>query len=898
MTIKRVLLTAGALLGVAIVCLFLTQRERTSPARAYFTMVHDVVAQRGKVPKAKSRPNDWFYLQRAWPGDDVPVEARMKAKDKALDLRRASAAKDAQAAPVWSDAGPTNIPGRVVDLAINPYNSSIVFAASAAGGVFKSIDGGNNWTPVFDDPGPQPMGAIAIHPINDNILYAGTGEANAATDNYEGTGIYKTIDGGASWTLVGLPNSYSIGRIVIDPLRPDTVYVAVAGRMFGTNPERGLYRSQDGGASWEQLLYINDTTGCIDVAFHASTGTILAGMWQRWRNPMQRQAGGWSTAIWRSTDFGANWTKLNGGVVPGFGLPAPSAILGRVGLAMTQNSETVYAMFDEHPGNFAGIYRSDDLGGFWSRVNDAALSGLTGGFGWYFGQIRCHPTNPEVVFALGVPLYKSVDGGASWENVTGDLHVDFHALAFSPTNGNQIYLGGDGGVAYSADAGNNFTPRANMGNSQFYAMTIDKLNPDRLYGGTQDNGTLRTLTGALSDWDRILGGDGFYTVVDFTNADVVYAEYQNGYLLKSPDLGVNFYYAMNGIDYNNDRHNWSTPFEMAPYDNEVLYYGSHRLYKTSDGAANWAPISGDLTDGDDPGNLAFGTITTIGVSPNTAGVVYVGTDDANVWVTQNDGGNWTNITAGLPNRWVTRLTVHPTNPAIAYVTLSGYKLADHEAHIYRTSDYGASWTPIDGDLFDAPINDVVIDPDYPDSALYIGTDFGVYMTHDGGQNWIPLDQGMPLLTPVHDIDFHQGTRKLVAGTHGRSMFKTVVACPDVVDADGDSVMDFCDNCPATSNPGQEDADADGIGDACEACACDCHADPVCDGVINNVLDVVLVVNVAFRGAAVAPDPSPNCPREPTDVNCDGVTGVVDAVKIVNVAFRGTNPLTEYCNPCL
>lgn len=899
MTPKRIALALLALTLVITIYLSIKPNApQVSPESvAYYSEIQKYTEIRGRMPKARALPNDWFYIQRAYPGDDVPVEERLKAFDKAKSMRKDASEKASASMPSWTFSGPTNIPGRIADIAVHPTDVNTVYAASAAGGVFKSTNGGNNWTPVFDDIGPQPVGAIAINPENPDILYAGTGEANAATDNYEGTGVYKSTDAGATWTLMGLPNSYSIGRIVVDPLRPETLYVAVAGRMFGFNPERGLYRSQNGGSTWEQLFFIDDTTGCIDVAFHAGTGTVFAGMWHRWRNPMQRQAGGLTTAIWRSTDFGANWVKLNGGVNPGFGLPAPSSILGRIGLSLEQSSGTIYAMFDEHPGNFAGIYRSDDLGTSWSRTNDGSMGNFVNGFGWYFGQIRCAPGNAEVVYACGVPLYRSEDGGGSWQQVANNIHVDHHALAFFPGNMDQVYNGGDGGVAFTGNSGDTWVAKANMGNSQFYAMTIDKLNPQRLYGGTQDNGTMRTLTGAINDWTGILGGDGFYCIVDHTNSAVIYAEFQNGSLRKSTNTGASFSNAMNGIDYNNERHNWCTPVEMARYNNNVLYYGSNKLYKTSNAAGLWTAISGDLTDGPGGGNLGFGTITTIGVSPNTAGVVYVGTDDANVWVTTNDGGNWTNISAGLPERWVTRVTVHPTDPATAYVTLSGYKVGDHAAHIYKTVNSGSTWTPIGGNLFDAPINDVIVDPDYPESGLYIATDFGVFSTNDGGTTWTELALGIPAVTPVHDLDFHQATRKLVAGTHGRSMYSIIIACPGFVDTDGDSIMDFCDNCPTTINPGQEDADSDGVGDACEVCGCDCHGDPVCDAVIANVQDVVALINVAFRGGAPLPDPNGACPYESTDTNCDTFTSVVDVVKIVNVAFRGADPAVEFCDPC-
>lgn len=896
MTTRRLLIALGAL--VAMSAVFLAPRAPyTSPESwAYYSEIRDFAETRGRVPKTFAYPSDWFYIQRAYPSKDVPVLERLKAMDKAKSMREAARIKSAKAAPIWTFSGPTNVPGRVVDLAIHPGDVNTVYAASAAGGVFKSTDGGSNWTPIFDEIGPQPMGAIALDPTDPNIIYAGTGEANAATDNYEGTGVYKSTDGGASWMNMGLPNSYSIGRIVVDPLRPETVYVAVAGRMFGFNPERGLYRSQNGGSSWEQLLYVDDTTACIDVAFHPSTGTILAAMWHRWRNPGQRQAGGWSTAIWRSINFGTDWEKLDGGAFPGFGLPASSDTLGRIGLTLDPNSQTAYAMYDVHPGNFAGIYRSVDLGESWVRVNDDLLvtNTITGGFGWYFGQIRCVAGDPSTIYACGVQLYRSVNGGDSWTSVANNIHVDHHAIAIWSGGSLNVYQGGDGGVAFSSNGGTIWTPRANMGNSQFYAMTIDELNPQRLYGGTQDNGTLRTLTGATNDWNNILGGDGFYAIVDHTNSNVIYAEFQNGNLRKSNNTGASFFSAMTGIDYNNERHNWSTPVEMAPYDHNVLYYGSNKLYRTANGAALWTAISGDLSDGPGPGNLGFGTITTIGVSPNTVGVVYVGTDDANVWFTPNDGVNWTNISAGLPDRWVTRLTVHPTDPNTAYVTLSGYKVGDQAAHIYKTTNAGANWTPIGGNLFDAPINDVVIDPDYPDSVLYIATDFGVYMSDNDGAFWAPLDQGMPAVTPVHDIDFHQGTRKLAAGTHGRSMYSITITCPDVTDTDGDDVMDFCDNCPTTSNPGQEDADQNGVGDACEPCVCNCHGDPDCNATVG-VVDVVKTVGVAFRN-----DPgviTGVCPYEDTDVDCSTATTVLDVIRVVNVAFRNSPETSEYCDPC-
>lgn len=796
------------LLAACFAAIWLAQNRSDSVSREFYTEVAQYMTENdGKIPKAASRPNDWFYMQRAYPYTSIPTQARLDAAEQARKLARESAAKGAKSV-VWAEAGPKNIPGRITDLAVHPSEPEVIYVASAAGGVFKSTDFGNSWTAVFDSTGVQSIGAIAIHPYDPDILYVGTGEANTSGDSYEGTGIYKTDDGGASWTYVGLPESYHIGRIVIDPMWPETVYVAAAGKLFGTNPERGVYRSTNGGANWEQILHLTDSTAAIDLALHPSTGTLFAAMWERWRNPRERRVGGWSSGLYRSLDRGDNWSLLSGG------LPAPADDLGRIGVSVDPESNTVYAIYCDHPGDFMGVYRSTDLGDTWTRTNDGALDGILGGFGWYFGQIRVAPGSPDVVFALGVYMFRSVNGGNSWSYADWGIHVDHHALQIQPSDHHQVYGGCDGGVNYTVNGGDSWTTYVDMHNTQFYAITIDQQNPQRLYGGTQDNGTMRTLTGATDDWDRILGGDGFYVIVDPTDPDVIYAEYQWGYLSKSTDGGYGFDYAMDGIDYYSDRHNWNTPIAIDPSNHNTLYYGSQRLYQTTNGAGYWSTISGDLTDGDDPGNLTFGTITTIDVAATDGDVIYVGTDDANVWVTLNGGGDWLDRSGLLPNRWVTRVAVDPRSAGVAYVTFSGYREGEYLPHIFRSTNYGETWRDISGNLPDAPVNDVIVDP-LEDSTLYIGTDFGVFITENLGQSWSMLGTGLPL-APVHDLAYHVPTRKLVAGTHGRSMYSTTIAgSPD--DTDGDGVADTADNCPDDFNPDQTDTDFDGLGDSCDLC---------------------------------------------------------------------------------
>ncbi len=700
----------------------LSEQEGKEAGNSFYTDILPYIWKNdGKVPRLEQRPNDWFYAQRSLPYPTIPPGKKLAAIKATQQARQNALA--AGKAITWAEAGPTNVAGRITDIAVHPGQPNTVYAGAAAGGVFKSTNGGVDWVPIFDDVGTPSIGAIAIDPTDAGIIYVGTGEANAAADTYEGTGIYKSIDSGLTWTHIGLDSSYHIGRIVVDALRPDTLFVAVAGKHFGaTNPERGLYRSQDGGATWEQVLYVSDSTSCIDVVYDPVSGTVLAAMWQKVRYvDIYKIYGGITSGIYRSTDHGDSWTLLNSSN----GLPDPIDSCGRIGLTLDPNSGTCYALYNNlNNYDILGLWRSDDYGLNWTLVADAALSGSYGGFGWYFGQVRVAPGNPNTVYSLGVQLNRSTNGGITWTDITGAAHVDFHAMWIDPNDPNHIYSGCDGGVNVSFDAGNNWSPLENMPNTQFYAISIDASNPQRLYGGTQDNGTNRTLTGALNDWDHIFGGDGFYTLIDRRNSDVIYCEYQWGNMYKSTDGGATWNNAMNGINYGADRHNWNTPIAFDPRNPDILYYGSNRLWKTENGALNWSAVSGDLTGGPYPDKPSYGTITTIDVSRVNPQVVWIGTDDGNVQVTSNGGGIWTNVTGTLPTRWVTRVVADHFDEQTAYVCISGYQWSEPMAHIYKTTDQGGSWTAVSGDLPDVPVNDLIIDPHIP-NRLYAGTDVGV-----------------------------------------------------------------------------------------------------------------------------------------------------------------------------
>ncbi len=769
MLMAALLLIGGTILGVR-------QIIDTTPDNKQLALSEP--AEKYPKPPGK-RPSDWFYLQRSFPYDTLSQEKRTASLQFAnAELAKLKLQRNASPPPVWTPAGPTNIPGRIVDVEAVAGDIATVYAGSAAGGVFKSADSGKTWSQIFDNYGSYSVGDIAIDPNNSSVIYVGTGESNPAFDTYEGDGIYKSTDGGATFTNVGLSDSRRIARIVIDPNNSNRIFVAVGGQHFGGgNGAGGVYRSDDGGVSWTNKLFVSDTTGCIDVVLFPSTGVVLAAMWERVRfvdNPSR--LGGITTGVYRSADFGETWSLLTSTE----GLPDAADTLGRIGLTAVSNGITAYALYATSKGAYNGFYRSVDQGLTWSRTSDADLVNAplnaSWGGGWYFGQTRVAPSNSSIVYALGLNIYHTNNSGDLWDWRSAGIHVDQHALWIDPANPQVMYSGCDGGVNFSSDGGLTWEPRINQASTQFYAITIDPSNPERLYGGTQDNGTLRTLTGATGDWTRIWGGDGFYVIVDPTDPDVIYAESQNGWLVKTINGAITWSSARNGIDYNNERHAWSTPIAMDPSDNLTLYYGSNLLYKTTDGASNWVAISPDLTDAPHP-RSSFGVITTISPAKTDNQVVYVGTDDGNVWVTQNAGANWTQIDAALPDRWITRVAADPRHANIAYVTVSGYLSGSSLSHIFRTEDFGATWTDISGNFPDAPVNDIIPSP-YDSLALLIGTDIGVYESADLGASWTPLGTGLPIL-PIHDIDLHVPTGKLVAGTHGRSMYSTSIPAPPI-----------------------------------------------------------------------------------------------------------------------
>ena len=880
----RYILIAIIIVSVSFLGYMWLKSPDTGKSHKFNDPIYSQLKKEGKVVGAKQLPNDWFTMQRAYPVGEVPQDEYIRAQKDAVSLAQ-NVAKDSRDNFTWEPIGPSNIPGRITDFAVDPIDRGICYAATGSGGIFKTTDTGYTWTAIFNGVGSQAIGALAVRPDSPNVIFAGTGEANAARCMYEGTGIYKSEDGGETWASKGLTESYNTGRIIIVPDRPDTIFVAVCGKLFGFNSERGVYRSIDGGGDWEQVLYVDDTTGCIDLAIHPDSGVILAAMWQRWRTPEERVMGGRGSGIFRSTDYGDSWTRL--GTING--LPGQSTTVGRIGVTIDPFSETAYAFYNYDVSYMIRVYRSDDLGLTWNLRNSSDLDGNYSSYGWYFGQIRVVPGNPDIVFALGIYQFRSTNGGNAWYYADGNLHVDHHAMYIDPDNPNFIYNGNDGGVGVSNNMGNNWRQCVNMLNTQFYEISIGYQNPIKITGGTQDNGTLMRTGEADNAWVNILGGDGFFTLIDYTDTNIVFAEYQYGNLYKSLSAGYGFSWAMSGIDYSSERQNWNTPVVMDPVNHNKLYYGSNRLYRTTNSAGYWQAISNDLTNGPGGGYMTYGTITTIGLTPADTQVIYIGTDDGNVWVSPNGGRGYTNISGSLPNRWVTRVAADPHDASIAYVALSGYKWGEPMAHVYRTEDYGANWTPIESNLPDAPVNNIIVDPDY-DSVLYVTSDVGVYISHDLGGDWEPLGTGLPTPIVALDMELHRPTRMLVVGTYGQSMYRTYVNClgPDL---DGDDIAEECDNCPGLSNPDQEDSDNDNVGDLCDNCPDSSNTNQINsdNDSFGDVCDNCPYVDNEDQLDTDGDGIGDACDFICGDINGDLVINIFDATSLISYLYIGGEP---------
>lgn len=712
-------------------------------------------------PEKGLYPNEWMYNQRAYPNDHIDQKVAIESWKSAQTARKTFS----KSTGLWELRGPLNIGGRVTDIAISPDDDDIFFIGTAVGGVFKTVDRGQNWSPVFDNAGRPSIGNIAIAQSNSQRIYVGTGEANgsATSGAFFGDGMYRSDDGGDNWIAIGLEESNHIGRIVVDPVDQDRVFAATTGVLYGSSSTRGLYRTEDGGANWEQVLFVSDTTACIDVVMNPENTDILyASTWERRRRPWIRDYGGETSGVYRSIDGGDNWELLTNG------LPISDSETGRIGLSISKTDPSIiYASYTTNSitNTYDGLYRSTNGGDSWELAELDAISDVNSTFGWYFGNVRVNPYNEEDIHVLGQQLYRTQNDAASWSSDV-QMHVDFHALEWSSQNQDMILCGNDGGLYISENNGQNWSQFVNLPITQFYHMEVDESDPEQIYGGAQDNNTIRTTTGELDDYEAILGGDGFQVSVDPTDNDFVYAEYQFGVFFRSEDNALNMEYAIGDIP-TEDRTNWNTPAILSPYDPEILYYGSNKLYRSDDRALTWYPISDDLTGGQHPsGASSFGTLTTLAASGANDGVIYTGSDDGKVHVTFDGGANWELVSNNLPNRYVTGLAIDPNDDLTAYLTYSGYGYLDYSPHVFKTNDGGQSWTDISGDLPNIPVNDILIQAN--PFRIFIATDNAVWYSEDEGLNWLIVGNNLPPTIMTH-LQYHEGTDQLFVGTFGRSI---------------------------------------------------------------------------------------------------------------------------------
>lgn len=719
-------------------------------------------------------PADWMALQRIYPHNTMNIQAHVAEMTKAAELQKAAATRFE-----WEPAGPENIGGRITDLAINPDNINEMYIGAATGGILKTTDGGATWENVFDDRPLISIGDLALDPENPEIIYAGTGEANSSSFSFIGDGMHKSVDGGETWEHIGLENSAYIGRVVVDPDNTDRIFVAACGNLFSTNSDRGVYRSEDAGNTWEQVLFITDSTAAIDIVQHPENPDILiAAMWERARGLNYRNSFGSSSGIWKTTDGGDNWYELTNG------LPTGSNV-GRIGLDIApSNPDVVYAFYDN--SNEVNVFRSDDLGESWNSTSDWALQGMNSSFGWYFGQVRVDPVDEDQIYLMGVEMWGSSNGGDNYYNIadygnTWEIHVDHHAMWIDPVTG-RIFEGNDGGLYYSDDKGNNWTKINNLPITQFYHIDIDYLEPQRIYGGTQDNNTVRTLTGNLDDWQAILGGDGMYCQIDYTNSNIVYAASQWGNLYRSFDQGNDFNYIAGAFE--NDRKNWAAPYKLHPEEPSTLYFGTYRLWKGTNYGNSWDAISGDLTMGD--AGSTFHTISTLDISKLNTNYLLTGADDGMVYFSPDDGDSWENISNGLPQRWITSVVFDPFDENTIYVTVSGFRWDEQTPHVFKSTNLGQDWMNITSNLPEIPVNELVCDPGYPD-RLIVATDAGVFMTYDGGDYWMGISSGMPNTACV-TMHIHPDTRDLVVGSYGNSCFR--INLDDVFTGVNDNVVEM------------------------------------------------------------------------------------------------------------
>lgn len=785
--------------------------------------------------------------RRPRPSDPPSADARRSAWERHQELDRTTPFRGL----AWRDIGPVVQGGRLVDIEGVPGEPYTFYVAYASGGLWKTTNNGVSFEPLFDDQETIIMGDIALDPSNPNRIWVGTGENNSSRSSYGGAGVFLSEDGGASWRNMGLRDTDRIGRVLVDPRNPNRVFVAALGRLYTPGGQRGVFRTDDGGATWQRVLEGDELTGFADLTFEPGNPDVLyAAAWERSRRPWNFVESGEGSAIYKSSDGGDTWGRLEGGFPRG-------DHVGRIGLTISESHpSTLYASVDnqeilpESEWDLGGgavtakrlrsmskedflrqdpeeiedfvrgndldpqldaasllaavesdsitlqdimnalqnansslfetdirgidIWRSDDAGATWQRTSAEPIRDVVYTYGYYFGQIRVAPDDPDQIYVLGVPLIASDDGGVTFTQIGGRrVHGDHQAMWIDPEFPNRVILGNDGGLDVSYDGGRTWLTLSSVSVGQCYTIEVDMADPYRVYCGLQDNGVLRgssrTRPNISANWSRVGGGDGMYIQVDPRDNRTTYWGFQFGNYFRQGAGGQERVKPRNGLLDEPLRYNWNSPILLSEHNPDVLYFGANKLFRSMDQGETWTALSDDLTSSEDRGDVPFATLTTIAESPLRFGLLWVGTDDGYVYVTRSSGAEWSDVSGGLPSgRWVSRVEASQVDEARAYVTLNGYRDDDITAYVYRTDDLGRTWRDISNGLPAEVVNVIREDPVDPE-VLYVGTDRGAYVSLDAGRSWHAVGSGLPNV-PVHDLIVHPRERELVAGTHGRSVW--------------------------------------------------------------------------------------------------------------------------------
>ena len=682
----------------------------------------------------------------------------------------------------WRSVGPYR-GGRALAVTGVPGDPTTYYFGGVAGGVWKSTNSGLSWSPVADEAGIASVGAIAVAPSDPNIIYVGGGEACVRGNITYGTGVYRSLDAGRTWKSLGLRDTRQIGRVIVDPKNPDRVFVAALGHAFGPNAERGVFRTLDGGAHWQKVLFVNNDTGAIDVQFDPSNpSTLYAGMWQVRRLPWNLSSGGAGSGLYKSTDGGTTWKRLSGN-----GLPA--GIYGRIGVAISPTDPTrVYAMIEAAEG---GLFRSNDAGATWQRVNSDERFRQRA---WYFSHIFADPRSADTIYALNTGLFRSVDGGKTFDLLPAP-HGDHHGLWIDPTDPRRMINGNDGGATITVDGGKTWTHQNNQPTAQFYHVVAGDGFPYRLYGTQQDNSGVAIQTygddGTITrtDWFAV-GGETGTIVPDPRDGEILYGD--NEHTIFRYDHKESQYQDISvladdvsgrGAASIPHRFQWTTPLIAPKTEPGVLYVGGEAVWRSADGGASWTQISADLTRNDKSKQQPSGgpiqlditsveyydTVFALAASPKAKGTLWAGTDDGLVWVTTDTGKQWKKVTPpGLPE-WgtVDMIDASPIDARAAYVAVDRHRLDDLKAYAYKTKDLGATWTPIGAGIPDGAVVHAVREDPVRAGLLYAATELGVYVSFDAGARWQPLQTGLPV-TPVTDLVVHGDD--LAISTNGRGFW--------------------------------------------------------------------------------------------------------------------------------